>query len=162
MSNEDKRLAIVAELGRRAEQSGAEAKFYQRLTPAMAIMLQEAGVDAVQLMGLVRALAHYTAMVAYGTINTPGDVHFRTGEDFAKLAEGMWEEACKGAERLVAELKAKGVDVPEELARKVKAAPSDPSKRPDTPPKEPTLPTERPDNLQDIIARINTPGSRGN
>lgn len=162
-TNEEKRLAIIAELGRRAAAQGSsEAKYYQRLTPALAILMQEAGTDAVELTGLVRTLTFYAAMVGYGAVGTPGDTQFRTGEDMAKLAESMWQQACEYGEMFVSKLQSAGVEIPEELQKKIALAPSDQSKRPDIPVKEPTVKPERGHNLAEIMTMFNSPGSRGN
>lgn len=162
MSNEDKRLAIMAELARRAEQSGAEVKFYRRLTPAIAVLLEEAGMDAVELTGLYHALLRYGAMVAYGTIGSPADLQVRTDTDVGAVAAAMWDKACRDAEALVERIKDSGNEVPKELVVKTQAAPSDPSKRPDLAPTNPMSKPERSNSLEELIGRINTMGTGGN
>jgi len=147
-SNEERRIAIMAELVRRAGDS--ERKHYQALTPTVAKLLQECGSDAVEVMGVFRALIRYAAGIAYGTVGTPIDMQVRTGDDVAGVAVAMWDQACREAEEMVARMKHEGIGIPKELETKLKLAPSDPSKRPDMPPREPDLPT-RPTRLADLF-----------
>ena len=161
-TNEERRIAIMAELARRAREQGAESKFYGKLTVAMAMLLQDAGMDAVELTGLYLATLHYAAMIAYGTIATPGDIHVRTGEDIGNQAAAHWDQACRDAEALLAKLRQAG-KAPQELAAKVKLAPSDPKMRPDIAPSSAAVDKpDRPESLEDLLGRINAMGTGNN
>lgn len=163
-THEERRLAIMAELGRR---SGDSAKKYiDRLSPVMAMLFEDARGDAVELMGLLKAVLQHAAAVAYNSVETPADLQFRTGEDLAGAAGAIWEDLCSQGESALKILTEQGTvsaEVLDVLRRKVKAAPSDPSHRPDAPPKVPQglNRPERPETLEDIINRINSPGVPG-
>lgn len=160
--NEERRLAIVTELARRAREGKVERKYYEKLTMAMGILLQEAGMDAVELTGLYLATLHYAAMIAYGSIATPGDMGVRIAEDVSNAAGAMWDRACRDSEALLARLREADQE-PAELVAKVKAAPSDASKRPDIAPQSAATDVpERPESLGDLMSRINSAGTRGN
>ena len=163
-THEERRLAIMAELGRRSGDSSE--KYIDRLMPTMTILLQEASGDAVELMGLLKAVLQHAAAVAYSSVGTPTDLQFRTGEDLAGAAGAIWEDFCSQAEQTLKVLAAQG-DTPSEvldaLASKVNAAPSDPTRRPDAVPRTPQGldRPERPVSLEDILSRINSPGAPG-
>lgn len=147
--NEERRVAIMAELMRRSDK--AEEAQYKKLTATVEHLLKESGQDAVALMGLFRALMRFAAGVAYGTVGTPSDLQFRIGDDMAGVAMHAWDDACRQAEELFAALKSQGHDVAE-LEKKVKLAPSDPKARADVKPID-TVPEEdeRPESLEDFF-----------
>lgn len=163
-THEERRLAIMIELGRRSRDSSK--KYIDRLTPVMSILFQEARGDAVELMGLLKAVLQHAAAVAYDSVGTPTDLQFRTGEDFAGAAGAIWEDLCLQAEQTLKVLSAQG-DAPSKildaLASKVNAAPSDPTRRPDVVPRTPQGldRPERPVSLEDVLSRINSLGVPG-
>lgn len=162
MSNDDKRKTIIAELSRRAEDSGAAQGCYAQMSGAFMLLLQGTGHDAVKSMALCRTMLRYAAMAAYRTVGTPMDLQIRTGDELAGMAEGLWDETCRNTEAVVLEFQRRGEEVPGELVKRTKLAPSDPKQRPDLPPSTPELKQERSNTLADIARSINTMGSRDN
>ncbi len=154
--HEDKRLAIMAELARRAEDNGTSKKFYGRITPVMQTILQEAGADAEEIMGVVQCLISYAASISYGAVASPADIQMRTSKDFAAMAGALWDEACRDGEKIIPELKKRGIDT-SALEKKMKLCPSDPRNRPDVAPVD-TASNRPPESLEEVMSMINSPG----
>lgn len=157
-SNDEKREAIIIELNKRALTEGTTQKYFEELIPAMVQSYADARGDAVKLMGLAQALLRHTMTVFYGTATTPVDLQVRTAEDVSAMAGSVWNECCRNAEMFIDQVVKSGVEVPDDLLAKVKAMPSDASKRPDMVPCDPLAGRiGRPSSVADLMSLLNQP-----
>jgi hypothetical protein len=96
--------------------------------------------------------------VFYGTVTTPVDLQVRTAEDVSAMAGSVWNECCRNVEMYVDQLTARGIEVPKEIQDKMKAMPSDASKRPDMVPCDPLAGRmSRPSSVADLMTLLNQP-----
>lgn len=155
-TNDEKREAIMIELNKRAIAEGTTERYFAILTPAIATAYLDAKDDAVKLMGLAQALLRHASTVFYASATTPADLQVRVAEDVAKMAGVVWDETCRNTEQLVAALLQRGAEVPQEMLDRIKAMPSDPSKRPDVAPVDSSAGAAgRPRSVADLLSKLN-------
>lgn len=161
--NDERRLAILAEMHRRA--ASAERKWIEHLEPIMAAIMVEVGEDAILRLGLVRAMLNMSAGITIASAGSDYDCQLRLADEFGIMAASAWDEAARELERALSTLEATGGagNLPDEVYEQIKRAshlvPSDPSRRPDLPTKNPVSTNDRPVSLQEALSMINSAGS---
>lgn len=157
-TNEEKREAIMIELNKRTIAEGTTERYFALLMPEIATAYLDAKGDAVKMMGLAQALLRHVMTVFYASVTTPADLQVRTADDVAKMAGTVWDECCRNTEQLLARLKSEGVAIPQEMLDRVRAVPSDPSKRPDVAPVDSSAGAAgRPRSIADLMSRLSEP-----